>query len=204
MLDARQRVVAERVRAGAAGAILFSEVAPVITAGSRTPEADFIASGDELRGRGVDLYHTDRGGLATYHGPGMWLVFAVDSLERMTGDRRGVRAAVEGLLACAVMVCREFGVDAWPGEGARSGLWCPGGKLASLGIRIEKGIVLHGFALNVFRTPGSFYGIRPCGMEASAIAYLAEQCRFDAGFDALPGMIATGLKNRFWVAPGPE
>lgn len=165
-LDVLQRQVAERVRLGKPGALLLNEVEPVITKGRRTPGTDIFYSESELRARGVSLYETDRGGLATYHGPGQWVVFPVDSLERLTGDRRGVRKAVSGLLELALSVATDCGVKAEIRWDAMTGVWTQHGKLASVGIHVEKGVLHHGLCLNVYKTDLSFVGLRPCGLDA--------------------------------------
>ena len=165
-LDRHQREVAERVRAGEPGRLILSELAPVITYGPRTPDSDFGLGREEYERRGVEILKTDRGGLATYHGPGQWVVFPTDSLERLTGSPRGVRKAVDLLLNLALRVAHIYRSDAEIRDGKELGVWLPEGKLASVGIRIERGVLLHGLALNGYPTPTSFLGIRPCGLDA--------------------------------------
>ncbi len=172
-LDARQRIVADECRAGGAGALLLSEVAPVITVGKRTCDSDFLLSESALSSRGISVYPTDRGGMATFHGPGQWVVFVVDLLERLTGDRRGVRRAVEGLLEIACEVSREYDARAEVREGPQTGVWIGENKVASVGVKIEQGVLLHGICVNGFQMPLSFTGIRPCGLEPQ-VAYLLE------------------------------
>src|SRR4051812_22996069 len=92
LLDRHQRAVAERIRdQEGQGVLLLSELAPVITHGRRTEIGDFLWSQDAYEKAGVQRYATDRGGLATYHGPGQWVLFPVDRLDRLTGNARGVR-----------------------------------------------------------------------------------------------------------------
>lgn len=153
--------------------MLLSELSPVITLGRRAPRTDLLLSEEELARQGVEILSTDRGGFATYHGPGQWVLFPVDRLERLTGDSRGVRAVVRALLEIAQATAARFGVQARIEEGARLGVWTARGKLASVGIRIEDGVLLHGLSLNVLRTPQSFRGLRPCGLDA-AVDFLAE------------------------------
>lgn len=172
-LDSLQRQIASQVRSGEAGTVILSEVAPVITRGRRTVSSDLLVSSDELQARGIELMEVDRGGLATYHGPGQWVVFPVESVELLTGDPRGVLRIVSGLLEAALRVCKEFDPDAETRSGAELGVWGKGGKYVSLGVHVEDGVLLHGIALNVLRTPMSFYGLRPCGLD-SAVAFLAE------------------------------
>jgi len=165
MLDARQREIARRVLAGGAGAFLLSEVAPVITVGRRAAPTDLLLPKDLLARAGVEIMPTDRGGLATWHGPGQWVLFAVDSLERLTGDRRGVRKAVEGLLHVALEVGRTFDPTAEIRSGAETGVWTRKGKFAAVGVHIDQGVLLHGLSVNGFKTETSFMGLRPCGLD---------------------------------------
>jgi lipoate-protein ligase B len=189
-LDLRQREVARRVRDGGPGAILLSEVDPVITTGRRTPATDLLAPR-------APVYRVDRGGLATYHGPGQWVLFPVDHLERLTGDRRGVRLAVEGLLGAALEVCRKYHSDAECRGGAETGIWSEQGKLASVGIHIEEGVLLHGLSLNVYRTPESFLGLRPCGLEPR-MGYLFEAEAGQQAFTNIGKALVSAVLARFW------
>ena len=166
LLDLRQREILERIQSGGPGAILISEVAPVITLGRRTSPSDLLLDPQALNALGIQTYPVDRGGFATYHGPGQWIVFVVESLERLTGDRRGVRLAVCKLLNIALEVGQQFDPSAQIRAGIETGVWTERGKFAALGIHIERGVVLHGLAINVFKTPESFVGLRPCGLDA--------------------------------------
>jgi lipoyl(octanoyl) transferase len=164
-LDARQRFIAERVRTGGAPCLLLSEVSPVITLGRRPSETDLLMSPENLSRLGVELLQTDRGGLATYHGPGQWVLFPVARLEDLTGDSRGVRRVTEFLLEIALEVGRERDPSCEIRWGCETGVWTSRGKFAAVGVHIEQGIVLHGLSVNGFRTSLSFQGLRPCGLD---------------------------------------
>jgi lipoate-protein ligase B len=176
MLDQRQREISRDLLTGArdSGALLISEVEPVVTVGRRTPASDLLLDSPALRARGIALERVDRGGLATYHGPGQWVLFPVERLERLTGDPRGVRKAVDGLLEAALEVCLEYEPSAEIRLGAETGVWSSRGKLAAVGVHVEKGVLLHGLCVNGFRTTESFTGIRPCGLEPS-VDFLLEK-----------------------------
>src|SRR3989344_3796394 len=171
-LDEIQRGIFDRIQQGGKGALLLSEVASVITCGRRTEAKDILLPEEMLKNLGIDLFPTDRGGLATYHGPGQWVLFPVERLEVLTGDPRGVRKVIEALLETALEVVHDFDPLAKIEWGPRTGVWGKKGKYAAVGIHVEKGVVLHGMALNVYRTSESFLGIRPCGLDASP-AFLA-------------------------------
>ncbi|MBC7385155.1 MAG: hypothetical protein H7301_03205 [Cryobacterium sp.] len=168
-LDLRQKQILEEVSAGGEGCLVFSEVAPVVTLGYRRTVGDLLLSREELSTRGISVLEVHRGGRATSHGPGQWVVFMIDRLERLTGDRKGVRRFIEKLSGAALEVCLEFFPLAEIREGAEAGVWTENGargaKLAAFGVQITNGITQHGISLNVFPTPSSFYGIRPCGLE---------------------------------------
>ncbi|MEK6580531.1 MAG: hypothetical protein AABZ55_15015 [Bdellovibrionota bacterium] len=173
-LDRRQREIADQVREGGPGALLLSEVSPVITVSRRTPGSDLLISENRLNQNGISLFHTDRGGLATYHGPGQWVLFAVDSLERLTGDRRGVRKAVCALLEIALEVGQKYVPTAEIRTGTEMGVWGSRGKFAAVGVHVERGVLLHGLAINFYKTRESFLGLRPCGLDLPVEFLLSE------------------------------
>jgi lipoate-protein ligase B len=195
--DRLQREIAERARAEQPGALLVFEPAPVITLGRRADtRIELRATEEELAARGIEVHRVDRGGLATYHGPGQWVAFPVDRLERLTGDRRGVRRAVEGLLDALLETARAYEPRAEIRAGCELGVWGPKGKLGAVGIHIERGVLLHGVALNGYRaTEASFYGLRPCGLDAP-VGYLLEN---DAEFLKLGELLRQSIQKRFWI-----
>lgn len=191
-LDRRQRELAERVRAGGEGGILLSEVAPVITLGRRTPASDLPFSPELYSRLGIEVLPVDRGGLATYHGPGQWVLFVVDSLERLTGDPKAVRKAVQGLLEAALEAACPYRPEARIREGAELGVWSSRGKFAAVGVHVQGGVLLHGLSFNGFRTPASFQGLRPCGLDLP-VDFLLEEPNARLAFE--PGM--STLEDRF-------
>ncbi|MDR3608622.1 MAG: hypothetical protein P4M08_14765 [Oligoflexia bacterium] len=203
LLDRFQREIAARVRAGGAGALILSELAPVITLGKRShagaKSEDLLVSRSFLASQGVEVLQTDRGGLATYHGPGQWVLFVVDSLERLTGDSRGVRSAVESLMNIALTVGLEYDSTASIREGAETGVWTSRGKFASVGVHIQDRVLLHGLSVNGFRTPTSFLGIRPCGLDAHMDFLLRSEGKANSeAFLELGERLRQQALQRFW------
>ena len=201
LLDQRQRQVAIRVREGGAGALLLSEVAPVITVGRRTPEADIQTTPEFLQSLGMSLHRTDRGGLATWHGPGQWVLFAVDSLERLTGDPRGVKESVCRLLRIARELARTLGKSETRnglriGEGNELGVWLGDAKFASVGVHVEQGVLLHGLSVNIYHTSTSFLGLRPCGLD-KPMAYLFSESEGRERFGEVGELLVRGANQEF-------
>lgn len=203
-LNQRQCVIADRIRvADQKGALLVSEVAPVITLGHRAlVENELWMSPELLKQMGIQVSQTQRGGLATYHGPGQWLLFPVDRLEALCGDCRGVRKTVEGLLEVALEVGRCYDASAQIRTGKETGVWTSRGKFASVGVKIEKGILLHGLAINGFQTKTSFQGVRPCGLSAP-VDFLLRHCsenKVETEFRKLGERAIQQMFQVFWVS----
>jgi lipoyl(octanoyl) transferase len=133
----------------------------LITYGSRTPPAELPADSP------VPLVPVDRGGQATYHGPGRLIGYLVLNLcERGPADI--VRQVEHALIdACATLGFETLRRDTPPGAQSLVGVWTPdGGELASIGMRIRGGVTSHGFALNVAPTSRSSPGSRPAACPA--------------------------------------
>jgi len=174
MLEKRQNAIAHVVfEEGLEGKVIISEVSPVVTIGRRTDIDDLIWEPEAFQNQGVEILNVDRGGLATYHGPGQWVLFVVESLEKLTGDTRGVQAAVFGLLEVAKRAAEKFSGEKFNVRaGKEQGLWnFRGEKVASVGVHVRNGVLLHGICVNGYKTERSFAGIRPCGLE-SPMGYL--------------------------------
>ncbi|MEO5970474.1 MAG: hypothetical protein ABIQ95_11155 [Bdellovibrionia bacterium] len=167
-LDARQRELAKRVREEGEQTFLLSEVAPVITYGRRTPASDILVPtlNTSTGMSRIETYATDRGGYATYHGPGQWVLFPVGNLENLVGDSRGIQKMIQCLLEIGLQVGQLYDSSAHIRTGCELGVWTSLGKFAAAGIHVEQGVVLHGLSVNGFKTPESFQGLRPCGLDA--------------------------------------
>ena len=185
--------------------ILLSEVSPVITLSHRGFERlkdNFTLSFDFIKNSGVSFFETDRGGNATYHGKGQWVVFVIGKLERLTGDAKGVRKMIVKLLNMALDVTQKYVPESVIRDGDEWGIWSSpqksATKLVSCGIKISQGVVLHGLCFNGYSTPLSFLGLKPCGLDAQA-GYLLKT---DQDFENLKDMIIQSCKKYFYENRG--
>ncbi|AHH96679.1 lipoyl(octanoyl) transferase LipB [Kutzneria albida] len=142
---------------------------PVITYGARTPAAELPAPG------AIPLVPVDRGGQATYHGPGQLIGYLVVNL-RERGPADVVRWVEDGLIralhALGVAAIRR---DTPPRAQSLVGVWTPDHrKLVSIGMRIRGGVTSHGFALNVTSDLAAFEAFTACGLPEVAMTSLAE------------------------------
>lgn len=148
-------------------ALLLVEHDPVVTV-SRRPaaRAHVKLSEAELNRRGIALAETDRGGDVTYHGPGQLVAYPIVRLRDLR-PARTLTAYLRGLEAAAVETAGAFGVEATTQCGA-TGVWVGGGlnaaKLCALGVRVRRGVAMHGLAFNVDPDLEHFATIDPCGL----------------------------------------
>ncbi|MFB4315616.1 lipoyl(octanoyl) transferase LipB [Actinomadura sp. 21ATH] len=155
--DLQKRTHERRVNDEIPDTVLLMEHEPVYTAGKRTEALD-RPFGDP----GAPVVDVDRGGKITWHGPGQLTGYPIVKLP----DPVDVVAYVRLLERMMMDVCAEFGLATTTVEG-RSGLWVPGTpdrKIGSIGIRVSRGVAMHGFMLNCDNDLGWFDRIVPCGI----------------------------------------
>lgn len=158
-----QEAVAARIRAGGPERLLLLEHEPVYTIGRRGSLDHLTASPDELRAAGASAYRVDRGGDITYHGPGQLVGYPLVSL----GEHPDVVGYVRALETALIAVLGDHGIPGRTVEG-KTGVWVtiPDGrdaKIAAIGVRVTRGIAMHGFALNVSTDLAAFERMIPCG-----------------------------------------
>lgn len=153
-----QRRTAEARREGAVpDALILCEHDPVVTCGRRTRKEDLGA----VR---APVVWIDRGGEATYHGPGQVVGYPILALSGVGSVGRYLRGIEEVLIA----VLSSFGLPAK--RGPQTGVWVAGKKIVSIGISVRRGITQHGFALNVGTDLAEFRQIRPCGLDPETLS----------------------------------
>jgi lipoyl(octanoyl) transferase len=162
----RQRDVhAQRVAGKIDDTVLLLEHTPVYTAGRRTEAWEKPVDGTPV----IDV---DRGGRITWHGPGQLTGYPIVRL----ADPVDVVAYVRRLEAALIEVCSQLGVETRRVDG-RSGVWTPDGqrKVAAIGVRVAKGVTMHGFALNCDNDLTAFAGIVACGITDAGVTSLSAE-----------------------------
>jgi lipoyl(octanoyl) transferase len=129
------------------------------TLGRRSTPDEILYDAEQRRARGISLFEVNRGGRATYHGPGQIVGYPIVALGRRY-DVIGYLRSLEDALICALA---ELGVEGRR-DSRHTGVWVMDNKIAAIGVRITRGITMHGFALNVFTDLSMFEGIVPCGI----------------------------------------
>ena len=158
--ELQQRLVKLRLAGGIEDTLLLLEHAPVITLGAAGGEGSLRVEPEALERRGVMLVHTDRGGDATYHGPGQLVGYPIFDLRSYGRD---VHLFIRNLERVVVDCLADFGVagEVVPGY---TGVWVSGEKICSIGIAVRRWITYHGFALNVSPNFEHWSLLHPCGL----------------------------------------
>ncbi|MGH7760443.1 MAG: lipoyl(octanoyl) transferase LipB [Candidatus Dormibacteraceae bacterium] len=156
-----QAELVSALRAGnAPDTLLLLEHPHVFTMG-KAATADHVLWDDAERARrDVDVVWSDRGGEATYHGPGQLVGYPILDLAHFG---LSIPQYLEKLEQSLIDYLDELGVDSEPGQPGLTGVWSRGEKVAAIGIKLNRSIVSHGFALNVTTELAYFDGIVPCG-----------------------------------------
>jgi lipoyl(octanoyl) transferase len=170
-----------RVAGSAPDTVLLLEHESVYTAGRRTEAWERPIDGTPV----IDV---DRGGKITWHGPGQLTGYPIVALP----DPVDVVAHVRRLEDMLITVCADFGVIAEQVEG-RSGAWVraddrgPDRKIGAIGVRVARGVTMHGFALNCDCDLAAFGRIVPCGITDAGVTSLAAEVGKDVSVaDVLP------------------
>ncbi|MCP4675194.1 MAG: lipoyl(octanoyl) transferase LipB [Deltaproteobacteria bacterium] len=149
--------------------LILLEHTPVITLGRNADPSGVVASKDVLEERGISVHRIERGGQATYHGPGQVVGYPIVDLH---GLGIGIKQYVSNLEEMMIRAAASFGVQAYRGDGM-IGIFCDHGKLGAIGVRVSQGITFHGFAFNVAPDLTHYQLIVPCGMTDTPITSIA-------------------------------
>ena len=172
----QQQYHAERLLGGRTDTLILLEHLPVYTAGRRTKAVHLKPVGSSSEHPMVPVEKVSRGGSITYHGPGQLIGYPIIALSRYaSGAKRYVHLLEEVL----IQTLRSWDIEAYRVAKA-PGVWTRGNqgeaKIASIGARIDRGITLHGFALNVCNDLLPFSRIVPCGLDGCRMTSM-EQTR---------------------------
>ena len=168
--DAQRAHAAARRDGTGPDVLMLLEHPPVYTAGRRTRPADRPTDGTPV----VDV---DRGGLITWHGPGQLVGYPLVALGTPLDVVDFVRRLEEALIA----VVTGMGIDGAGRVDGRTGVWLPasGGrperKVAAIGVRVQRGVTMHGFALNCDPDMTAFGNMIPCGIPDAGVTSLSAE-----------------------------
>ena len=192
----QERLVEQRLAGEIADTVLLLEHEPVITIG-RTPDRSSLL---QAEASGFPVIETNRGGQATYHGPGQLVGYLVLDLAQHGRDLHDYLRRIEEAL---ILTCQQYQVHASRRDGL-TGVWVAQRKLASIGVGVRKWISMHGFALNV--EPESLCGFQPivpCGIQDVTMTCLSQEAARTLTVHEVAKAVQSPLKSCLKAQPVP-
>lgn len=165
----QKALAARRAEDAIPDGIILVEHDHVITLGRRGTKEDILEPG-------LPVFEVERGGEATYHGPGQLVGYPILRLP----DRLEVKRLVTDLEEVLLRTCADFGIEATR-DGPERGVWVGERKIASIGLAVHRNVTFHGFAHNVNTDLAYFLKIRPCGHAGTIMTSMEKELgrRFD-------------------------
>lgn len=182
-------------------ALMLLEHPHTYTLGRRADPSDLIYGETEMASEGIGLYKVDRGGRATYHGPGQLVGYPILQL----GERYDVLRYLRMLEDVLIRTAADLGVEARR-DPDHTGVWVGTNKIGAIGVKITRGITMHGFAFNVTTDLSMFRGIVPCGIQGRWVTSVADQTGVAHEVKDVAGLAAKHLAQAFdrdlrWAQP---
>lgn len=197
----QQELVEERLSGGAPDRLLFVEHDPVVTIG-RSPRSESRAELEPLlAGLDCPVVEVERGGEATWHGPGQLVAY---SLRFLPEGHRDLHAYLRELEEVVIRTLAAFGVEGRREQGL-TGVWIGGLKVASIGVAVRRWVTWHGVALNLTNDLAGFRRFHPCGLDAAVMTRLVDHVPEGTleRADAL-GAFEAAYREIFSYAPSPD
>lgn len=175
--DLQKELVLKRQRQQIPDVLILVEHDPVYTVGKNGEDNHLLQS----RRFDVPVYHVERGGDVTFHGPGQIVGYPILDLR---DHRKSVSWYMRCLEDVLIRTLMQFGIDSHRIEGL-TGVWVGESKIAALGVRLSRWVTMHGFALNV-NTDLSYYdGIIPCGIFEYGVTSMKEVLGYKLDMNAV-------------------
>jgi lipoyl(octanoyl) transferase len=183
----QRRLHQEVVDQLSANSLLLLQHPPVFTAGRRTLDSERPIDGSKV----IDV---DRGGKITFHGPGQIVGYPIVKLKK-PNDVVGFVRQIEKAL---IQICQDFNIEGQT-YCERSGVWIRDErgdrKIAAIGIRVAKGVTMHGFALNVNPDLSYFDRIIPCGIADAQVTSMERELNQSIALEEVLEVVEARMKQ---------
>ncbi len=180
-LKLQRRLTKARAQGSVPDVLLLLQHPPVFTIGRFRGEEDIIISLEKLQQEGMAVFHTNRGGSITYHGPGQLVGYPILNLAE---NGLGVREYIWKLEEIIIKLLLILGI-----QGHRvakyPGVWVDGKKVCSIGVHVSHHITMHGFALNVNTDLRHFEYINPCGIKGQVMTSISKLLGYPIEVEAI-------------------
>ncbi len=168
--ELQQELLTARVEGKVGDVLILTEHEPVLTIGRGQ-------SSDDFEGLSIPVIEVERGGEATYHGPGQVVAYPIFLLPE---GRRDLHRYLRDLEQVVIGVLSEFDVEGRRVEDL-TGVWIGEQKVCSIGIAVRRWVTWHGLALNISTDLAAFGGFHPCGLDPRVMTRLGDHAQLPPG-----------------------
>ncbi|MEO0254287.1 MAG: lipoyl(octanoyl) transferase LipB [candidate division WOR-3 bacterium] len=183
--DFQKELVEKRKKDFIPDTLIICEHFPVYTTGSKGNLNNLLVDENFLKVKGIPLYHIERGGDITYHGPGQLVSYPIIKLDDVL---KSIRKFVYNLEEVMIKVLMDFGI-----KGERKdkniGVFVNGKKIGSIGVAVRNSVTFHGLAFNINMDLSPFKWIKPCGLDVEMTDISKEKKKDIKVEDVIPGFI---------------
>jgi lipoyl(octanoyl) transferase len=185
--------------------IIFCQHPHVYTLGKSGKQQNMLLNEAQLKSIDAILYHIDRGGDITYHGPGQLVCYPIINLEEF---HLGLKQYVHLLEEAVIRVCRTYGIESGRAEGA-IGVWLDkdkpsARKICAIGVRSSHFVTMHGLAFNVNADLRYFSYINPCGFVDKGVTSLQKELGKEIDMNEVQNLLQKELFDLFLHANDTE
>lgn len=179
--------------------LLFVEHAPVYTLGKNGKEKNLLISQALLQEKGIEYFHTNRGGDITFHGPQQLVGYPILDLNNYKTDLGWYLRSLEEVI---ILTIGEYGLKGERSVG-ETGVWLEAGikgkerKICAMGIRCSRWITMHGFALNVNVDLDYFSFITPCGIQNKKVTSIQKELGYEVGMQTIKEKLIKNFEHVF-------
>lgn len=193
----QHHLVAARQRGEIDDTLLLLEHEPVITLGRRADATHILADAATLERAGIAVVPIERGGDATYHGPGQLVGYPIVDLAALGLGPSDYMHALEDAVIAAMA---DWGIAGGRRQG-QVGVWVGGNKMCAMGVRVSKRVTYHGLALNVDPIMDHWRMIVPCGIRDGFVTSMAAELGSAPPMEAVIATVVARLGHRLGLAP---
>ncbi|MFQ5834605.1 MAG: lipoyl(octanoyl) transferase LipB [bacterium] len=193
----QERLVERRIYGQIEDSLILVEHLPVITLGRQGKEEDILASPEFLHQKKISLFRVNRGGRATFHGPGQLVAYPILDLSL---DQKDIHQYIRNLEIVVIKSLGKLGIEGRSIPGY-TGVWVGKKKIASIGIGVKRWITYHGLSLNVNIDLSYFSLINPCGLNENDMTSLTEILSFEVKVDTVKSLFVNSFCEVFLRIP---
>ncbi|HLO60647.1 MAG TPA: lipoyl(octanoyl) transferase LipB [Bacteroidales bacterium] len=185
--------------------LIFVEHPHVYTLGKSGKENNLLIHDDFIKSINASYYKIDRGGDITYHGPGQLVGYPVFDLDAL---KIGVKKYIQLLEESIILMLSDFGITAGRLDGA-TGVWIESSpmpkqkKICAIGVKISRGVTMHGFALNVSTDLTYFSWINPCGFTDKGVTSMEKETGQPVSMDVVKKALIRRMEEQFGIEIPP-